>query len=404
MNKTAFLYPGTGSQYTGMFKNLYEGHSVVRHTFEEAGESIGLDLARTCFEDGFPEEGSIANTQVAILACSVAGHRLLAQEVGLKPCVAAGHSLGEWSALTCAGALALPDGVKAVWQRGKWMEEAVPNGGGLIVAVNNLPLHAVKEYCVPDPDTGQIVEIACRNAPDQAVIAGHREAVERITPALESLGGKVVRLRAKVPFHTSLMRSAAEKLSNELANLSFGKLDWPVISNVTAEPHEHDPASLRLKLAEQLTTAVRWEETVRLMQRSGVHYAIEIGPHKVLKQLNRKTARNIRSYALDVPEDWPSMFELRRLKPAFIDQCLTIAVTTRNRNDDAEQYRKGAIEPYKRLLQIREQSAAEGSEPSCSRKKESFELLSGILACKRVAEEELNDRLADLVYQLNGEG
>jgi [acyl-carrier-protein] S-malonyltransferase len=300
--------------------------------------------------------------------------------------------------------LALPDAVKAVWQRGKWMEEAVPDGGGLIVAVNHLPLHMVKENCVSDPVTGQVVEIACLNAPDQAVIAGHGEAVERIAHVLESLGGKVVRLRAKVPFHTSLMRSAAEKLSIELANLSFSKPEWPVISNVTAIPHEHDSTTLRQKLAEQLTTAVRWEETVRLMQRQGVQYAIEIGPNKVLKQLNRKTARNIRSYALDVPEDWDSLFELRRLKPAFIDQCLTVAVTTRNRNDDAEQYRKGAIEPYKRLLQIQEQSVAEGSELSYSRMKESFELLTEILACKRVAEDEQNERVAHLVYQLNGEG
>jgi [acyl-carrier-protein] S-malonyltransferase len=161
---------------------------------------------------------------------------------------------------------------------------------------------------------------------------------------------------------------------------------------------------MRELLASQLTTSVRWEETIRLMQRQGIQYAIEIGPQKVLKQLNRKIARNIQTYAMDVPVDWPSMFKLRDLKPTFIDQCLSIAVSTRNQNNNALEYEKGAIEPYKRLQQIHHEWVQEGVELTYSRKKESLELLEQILICKQVIEVDILNRLTGLTYQLNGEG
>lgn len=404
MNKTALLYPGTGSQYTGMFKGLYEDHSIVRETFQEAAEVIKLDLAKMCFEDGFTEHEGIAYAQVAILVCSVAGHRLYMKEIGLKPYIAAGHSLGEWSALTCAGAFELADAVKAVWQRGKWMEEAVPEGGGLIAAVSQLSPQLVQEHCRLEAQAGYVIDIACSNSPDQVVIAGHTQAVEQVMLSLEPLGAKIVRLRAKVPFHTSLMQPAAEKLAVELSDYSMRGLEWPVISNVTAFPHSEDTAIVRKMLADQLTTRVRWEETIRLMQREGVQYAIEIGPQKVLKQLNRKTACNIKSLALDVPEDWSSLFQLRRLKPDFMDQCLSLAVSTRNNNWNAAEYEKGAVEPYKRLLQIHDEWKREGIELSHLLRKESLQLVQQILACKQVSEDDQLNRLAELAYQLSGEG
>lgn len=402
MIKLALLYPGTGSQYAGMFRKLHEDYAVVRETFDEASEALGMDLARLCFEDGFSEAEGVAHAQAAILACSVAGHRLFLQHFGLRPAMAAGHSLGEWSALVGAGAIDLASAIRLVWRRGKWMEEATPAGGGALAAVNRLTFRQVQPWCKADAATGQAVEAACRNAPDQTVIAGHREAVERALPQLEALGAKVVRLTAGVPFHTTLMRPAAEKLAEELAATAFRDPQWPVLSNVTAEPHE--TARLAERLAEQLTRTVRWEETMRRMQREGVHYAVEIGPQQVLKQLTRRTARNIRAYALDTPDDWPPMFALRRHVPSFVDRCLAIAVSTRNRNPDPADYRAGIAEPWTRLRQLGEEAQEEDGVPAGARERESLALLRRILACKQVPEAEQAERLAELAYHTNGEG
>lgn len=399
MNKIAFVYPGTGSQYKGMFKPYYDQYAIVRETFEEAGEAAGMDLARLCFEDGFPEDGSIARAQVAILACGVAGHRLLVQETGLQPAMAAGHSLGEWTALASSGAIGLAEASRLVKLRGEAMESAVPSGGGRMIAVARLPKEKIAELCASFCREGQIVEIACLNGAHQTVVAGHREAVDKCAEALEAAGGKLVRLQSEVPFHTSLMRPAAEKLKVALAALPFANFHWPVISNVTARPHGADSEETKHLLAEQLTVYVRWEETIRYMQIEGISHVAELGPQKVLKQLNGRTARNIRAYSLDVPEDATTLFAWKIPDTAFIDRCLAIAVSTRNRNEDIAAYREGAMASYRKLLALKERITAAGARMSDADKEESLALLHDILESKRADEEEIDGRVAELASQ-----
>jgi [acyl-carrier-protein] S-malonyltransferase len=397
VNKVALIFPGTGSQYAGMFRELYKDYSIIRQTFEEADEALGFNLSKLILEDGLAEMGGVAHAQVAIATCSVAGFRVYMQEVGIKPSLSAGHSLGEWSALTCAGALPFSDALRLVWLRGKCMEEATPHGGGLIVAVKGVASQLVeqqqrKAYMQED----NMSAIACYNSPDQVVIAGHRAATEELAKTLEALGGKVIPLTANVPFHTMLMKPAATQLQMELNSYSFQQLEWPVISNVTAWPHLEAPYHMANRLAEQLISPVQWESTTRLLQREGINYTVEIGPNQVLTRIIRQSARNIKAYALDHPTDLASIFRMKDISPSFFDQILAIVVSTRNDNDNAEEYNKGVAEPYQQLLHIQQQFSLE-EQATDAQKKLGVELLRQIMMTKKVAEFEQEARLDQLM-------
>jgi [acyl-carrier-protein] S-malonyltransferase len=384
--KTALLFPGTGSQYAGMFKEFYERYPIVRTTWEEAGDVLKFNLANFILDEDLYGEMGIAATQASIFVCSIAAYRVLQQEVGIQPAYMAGHSMGEFSALTCAGALRYPDALQAVWRRALWMEEAVPEGGGLLGAVKHLPKEAVQEQCAAIAKKGQVLDIACYNAPDQVVIAGHRAAVQKAVAELEAKGGQVILMSANIPFHTSLMLPAASKLQEELRRYELRAPDCPVISNVTALPHQpaQGPAGLVEHLTMQLTHPVRWEETIRFLQEKGVSHVIELGPGTVLKRLNRKIARNIRAYAWDDRHDLESILAMHKLKPDFLDSCLTIAVSTPNLNRDDSQYAEEVIAPYQRIWQLKEQFEHEDQEGQQECLREALECLQRILKYKRV--------------------
>jgi [acyl-carrier-protein] S-malonyltransferase len=396
VNKVALIFPGTGSQYAGMFRGLHKDYPIVRHTFEEADEALGFSLSKLILEDGLAGMEGVAHAQVAIATCSVAGQRVYMQEVGIKPSLSAGHSLGEWSALTCAGALPLSDALRMVWLRGKWMEEATPQGGGLIAAVKGVASQIVEKQCKAYMQEDNMSAIACYNSQDQVVIAGHRAATGELSKSLEAIGGKVIPLTANVPFHTMLMKPAATKLQMELSSYPFHQLEWPVISNVTARPHTEEPQHMANRLAEQLISPVQWESTIRLLQREGINYAIEIGPNQVLTKIMRNSARNVKAYALDYPADLASIIQMKDVRPSFIDQILAIAVSTRNDNDNAEEYNKGVVEPYQRLLHMQEQFSLE-EQAKDTQKKLGVELLRQIMMTKKVAEVEQEARLDQLM-------
>lgn len=282
------------------------------------------------------------------------------------------------------------------------MEEATPEGGGLIAAVKRLPAPIVRGLCHSMSNEEQVVDIACYNTPDQVVIAGHREIVERAISGLEQLSAQVILLNAKVPFHTSLMKPASERLRNELQRLDIRTPKLPVLSNVTALPHEGDASSIIDGLALQLTKPVRWEETIHFLQRSGVAYALELGPGTVLTKLNRKLARNIRTYAWDHPEDRAAILGLRDLKTSFLDKCLTIAISTRNDNNNRDEYRAGVVEPYRALVKLQQECEFSGG-PSQMQVREAFDLLSLILQNKNRGKEEQKVLMRELFEETDTE-
>jgi len=285
----AFLFPGQGSQAVGMGKNLAEHHPIAKQTFEEADAALGVKLSHLCFEGPEDQLRLTENTQPAILTVSVAACRVL-NEKGIKPALVAGHSLGEYSAHVAAGTLSFADAVRAVHNRGKYMQEAVPVGTGAMAAIIGMSIDAVVSLCA-DAAQGEVCEPANINSPDQIVISGHAAAIERAVKLADERGAKRAKiLPVSAPFHCSLMKPAQDRLAIDLNALNFSAPAVPVIANVYAKPVE-DAVSSREALIRQVTGAVKWSECVQVLISRGVQTLVEVGPGKILSGLMRQIDR-----------------------------------------------------------------------------------------------------------------
>jgi [acyl-carrier-protein] S-malonyltransferase len=289
MTKIAFLFPGQGSQAVGMGKELAEKYPEAAQTFAEADKALGYKLSQLCFEGPEEQLKLTEITQPAILTASVAAFRVLAGK-GVKPDFAAGHSLGEYSAQVAAGTISFGDAVRTVRNRGKYMQEAVPVGVGAMAAILGMSADAVEAVC-RDAAQGEVCEAANLNSPEQTVISGHATAVERATQLATERGAKkAVMLQVSAPFHSSLMKPAQERLAGDLQGLKFSNPSLPVVCNVDAAIVSTGGAS-RDALIRQVTGAVRWDASVRLLIAQGVQTFVEVGPGKVLFGLMRQIDR-----------------------------------------------------------------------------------------------------------------
>jgi len=302
MSETAFIFPGQGSQYVGMGKELAENFQVARETFEEADEALGFNLSGLCFNGPEEELKLTFNTQPAILTTSIASLRVLSSETAIEPVILAGHSLGEYSSLTAAQAIEFADAVRTVRLRGTFMQEAVPPGEGAMAAILGLEAPAVEELC-DQAAQGDVVAPANFNSPWQIVISGHTQAVTRaVDLALERGAKKAVMLAVSAPFHCSLMKPAADRLHDALQDISVYDIGIPVISNADAVPY---PSKDEIKniLVKQVDHPVRWEASMGELIKRGIKTAIEIGPGKVLAGLMRRITKDIKTINLGNPED-----------------------------------------------------------------------------------------------------
>lgn len=286
----AFIFPGQGSQFAGMGKDLADNFPAARQVFAEADEALGFALSRLCFEGPEEDLKLTANTQPAILTVSVAALRALQAETGLQAGCAAGHSLGEYSALVCAGALSFADAVRTVRQRGTFMQEAVPVGTGAMAAMLGIEQGELEAIC-SEAAQGEVVAPANFNSPGQIVIAGHAGAVTRAIEMAKARGfRKAMPLPVSAPFHCALMQPAAERLQTVLDDVAVTPMALPVVSNVEAAPNQ-DAARVRELLVRQVCAPVRWEESVQKMAELGVTRYIEIGPGKVLTGLVKRIVK-----------------------------------------------------------------------------------------------------------------
>ena len=285
-----------------MGRALAEAFEPARRVFEEADEALGFKISELCFEGPEAELTRTEITQPAILTTSVAALRAASAETGLRFDVAAGHSLGEWSALVAVGALDLADAVKLVHLRGKAMQEAVPEGQGAMAAVMGLDADTVREVC-EEAAQGEACAPANMNGGGQIVMSGTAAAIERAIPLAKERGAKrAVPLKVSAPFHCSLMKPAADRLAEALAGVKVGPLSVPVVANVDARPNT-DPERVSELLVRQVTSPVRWEESVLTLAELGVERAVELGAGAVLSGLIRRTAKQISVTSVGEPAD-----------------------------------------------------------------------------------------------------
>lgn len=298
MSKIAFVFPGQGSQTVGMGKALYEKYDTAKRLFRAADEALDFPLMQMCFEGPEEELRKTYNTQPAILTVSVICHEIL-KENGLEPAIAAGHSLGEYSALVAAGALAFEDAVRLVRQRGTFMQEAVPLGEGKMAAVMGLARETIVEICARISEETALVQAVNFNCPGQIVIAGRTAGVEKACTDLKEAGAKrCVMLSVSAPFHSALMEPAARRLAAELDKVEVHDARIPVVANVTGKVVTAG-AKIKESLIAQAASPVKWEDCVREMRVLGAERFVEVGPGKVLVGFNKKIDKAIQNFNVE---------------------------------------------------------------------------------------------------------
>jgi len=301
-SRFAFVFPGQGSQYVGMGKDLCAQFGAAKRVFAEANDALGFSLSRLCFSGPESDLKLTENTQPAILAASIAALRVLETETPVRPALVAGHSLGEYSGLVAVGALDFHDAVKVVRQRGRLMQQAVPAAHGAMAVLLGLTMDSVRALCA-EASQGEVVSPANDNGGGQIVIAGAKSAVARALALAKEAGAKrVLDLPVSAPFHCQLMQPAADGLKQVLGDIAVRPFTIGVVTNVEAEVNL-DAGRVKSLLVEQAVRLVRWEESVQKLAALGCQRAIEIGPGKVLKGLMKRIVPTMEVANVEAPQD-----------------------------------------------------------------------------------------------------
>lgn len=391
MRKIALLFPGQGSQFIGMGKTLCKRYSIARDTFAEANDLLGFDLQKMCFEGSLEELTKSQNAQPAILTTSVAAYRVYKQKYDLTPTYVVGHSLGEVSALTCAGGIRFSDAIHMVRQRGTLMQEVFDARLGGMMLVLGMNHYRLEYECRKIAEESEPIGISCYNSPVQTIVSGGKKAIFQLMKRVTILGGKcapfsMIAMKVDAPFHSPWMGGVAEKLQKELEKYTYHSLHYPVLSNVTGLPYTSKDEIIA-KLVAQQTHPVQWERSIQFLNAEGIEIAIEMGSEKVLKNLMSEITNQIKTYSFDDENDVEMLEteleqELHGL-PNLITRSLAVAVSTKNYNLAAEDYQTNVIEPFKQLKALEMRRKA-NQQLTVEEMEQALTLLSAIFAGKKV--------------------
>ncbi|WP_042224155.1 ACP S-malonyltransferase [Oceanobacillus manasiensis] len=404
MDKSVVMFPGQSSQYVGMGKYWFDNYEIVRQRFEEVSEILGLDLASLCFNGPANELKKTENTQVALLTLSVAMYEVLLEEEKIKPAFLAGHSIGELSALTASGVFTFADGVHLARVRGEAMAACNTDKQVGMVAVTNIKASIVESYIAETDPKGVNIQIANFNSPTQTVLSSITEEMLKIGEHLKGLGANVIPLNVSGAFHSEFMADAQGPLAQALEPIILGDMSVPVMCGQDGRLYTKED-DIKGFLVSQLTQPVRWTKTLSRLSEERIDNWLEIGPKSVLKNLTLQTIPEARVYAYDEEADRnarKSEYELKEKDnsklPNFVGLCLGAAVATRNMNWNEDEYKKGVIEPYKRIQKVHDLIEQEKRSPKKEELLHALSDLKIIFKTKGVPEQEQNERIKQISH------
>lgn len=404
MKRLAFMFPGQGSQYVGMGRELYENYSIARETFEEASDLLGFDLKKACFEGTMQQLTKSELAQPAIVTVSTAAFRVFQQIYGLAALCSTGHSLGEISALVCSGAFEFSDAVKYVKLRGSLMDEAYNQKLGSMALVTGVDRYTLEGECRSLRVGSDFVGISCYNSSIQHLVSGHKEAVSKLGKTVVKNGGEftpfgIVAMKVNAPFHSPLMSYTLDSLEKLLQQFTFSEMNWPVLSNVTALPYK-GADQIVSNLLTQMVHPVRWRQSMKYLLEEGIETVIELGPQKVLKNLVKENTNYIHAISFDSKEDveffQKEWLEEKKRQPSIATKCLVLAISTKNNNRDNQAYQASIIDPMKRLKAMEQRIKTNEETLKNQDITELFHIIRLILAAKKVPVEEQRKQLQSL--------
>jgi len=390
MKKIALLFAGQGSQNIGMGKALYDEFHAARMVFEEANDVLGYDLKKVCFEGSLGELNKSDNMQLAILTCGFAAFKVYIEQTGIMPDCAAGHSIGEYAAMTASGAIAFKDALAIVRKRGQLAQNAANETNGAMTIISDFDVGLLEKECLKESTSDMYVAVSCYNASNQSAISGHQDAVLSVEDSVVKMGGNIMPLIMSAPFHCELMSNAAEQLEMELKSHKYSEFDFPVLSNVNCMPYDHCKSIVDL-LTDQIRKPVRWNGIIEFLRRRRVDVVVDMGPQALLSNLIKAEGIPFATFSFDVPRERQELISWIESNAAElsseITKCLVEAVSTKNCSPEDGVLKTDFAEAYKRMLEIQAVLKAEGKRLSKLQKIEAARLLKIVFDSKSVPEE-----------------